>query len=82
MAPWCSTSSGLGWVAMVAGWVLVVGLAVWAVCRLFPGQARPDARPDARTRRQPRLAAGELDAEQYRELRDTLDDRSGAKGTP
>ncbi|CAL8978469.1 hypothetical protein CELL_02859 [Cellulomonas sp. T2.31MG-18] len=78
MAPWCSTSSGLGWVAMVAGWVLVVGLAVWAVCRLFPGQARPDAR----TLLEQRLAAGELDAEQYRELRDTLDDRSGAKGTP
>ena len=78
MAPWCSTSSGLGWVAMVAGWVLVVGLAVWAVCRLFPGQARPDAR----TLLEQRLAAGELDAEQYRELRDTLDDRSAAKGTP
>ena len=78
MAPWCSTSSGLGWVAMVAGWVLVVGLAVWAVCRLFPGQARPEARPP---RGEPGAGA-ELDAEQYRELRDTLDDRSGAKGTP
>ena len=78
MAPWCTTLSGLGWVAMVAGWVLVVGLAVWAVCRLFPGQARPDAR----TLLEQRLASGELDAEQYRELRDTLDDRSAAKGTP
>ena len=78
MAPWCTTLSGLSWVAMVAGWVLVVGLAVWAVCRLFPGQARPDAR----TLLEQRLAAGELDAEQYRELRATLDDRSAAKGTP
>jgi len=78
MAPWCTTLSGLSWVAMVAGWVLVVGLAVWAVCRLFPGQARPDAR----TVLEQRLASGELDAEQYRELRDTLDDRSAAKGTP
>lgn len=78
MAPWCTTLSGLSWVAMVAGWVLVVGLAVWAVCRLFPGQARPDAR----TLLEQRLASGELDAEQYRELRDTLDDRSAAKGTP
>ena len=78
MAPWCSTSSGLGWVAMVAGWVLVVGLAVGAVCRLSPGLAGPYAR----TLLELRLAAGELDAEQYRELRDTLDDRSGAKGTP
>lgn len=78
MAPWCTTLPGLGWVAMVAGWVLVVGLAVWAVCRLFPGQARPDAR----TLLEQRLASGELDAEQYRELRDTLDDRSAAKGTP
>lgn len=78
MAPWCTTLSGLSWVAMVAGWVLVVGLAVWAVCRLFPGQARPDAR----TVLEQRLASGELDGEQYRELRDTLDDRSAAKGTP
>lgn len=78
MAPWCTVSSGLGWAAMVGGWALVVGLAVWAVCRLFPGQVRPDAR----TVLEERLAAGELDAEQYRELRDILDDRSAAKGTP
>lgn len=78
MAPWCTTFSGWSWVAMVTGWLLVVGLAVWAVCRLFPGQARLDAR----TLLEQRLAAGELDAEQYRELRDTLDDRSAAKGTP
>lgn len=77
MAPWCSAVTGVGWVVMVAGWALLVGLAVWAVCRLFPGRVRPDPR----TLLEERLAAGELDADRYRELRDALDDRSATKGT-
>ncbi|WP_291760731.1 hypothetical protein [Cellulomonas sp. 73-145] len=77
MPTWCSTSSGVGWFVMVAAWALLVGLAIWAVCRLFPAQARPDAR----TVLEERLASGELDVEQYRELRDALDDRSATGGT-
>ena len=77
MPTWCTASSGLGWVVMVAAWAALVGLAVWAVCRLFPAQVRADAR----TVLEERLASGELDVEQYRELRDALDERSATGGT-
>ncbi|WP_233404716.1 hypothetical protein [Actinotalea solisilvae] len=53
---------------MIAFWVVVVGVVVGAVSRLFPAQAEPDARAvlDAR------LAAGDIDVETYREVREEL----------
>jgi hypothetical protein len=37
---WCAQTGVSGWIAMIALWILVVGLVVWGVARLFP--ARPD----------------------------------------
>lgn len=77
MAAWCTTPTGVGWVVMVGGWALLVGLVVWVVLRLFPAQTPPDAR----TVLEERLASGELDVEHYRQLRDTLDDRTAVGGS-
>lgn len=71
MPAWCTASSGPGWVLMALAWAALVGLAVWIVCRLFPGQVRPDAR----TLLEERLASGELGVEEYLELKRALDDR-------
>ena len=72
MGLWCSPMTVGGWVAMFALWALVLGLAVWAVCRLFPAQRTPDPRAvlDAR------LAAGDLDLDTYSRLRRQLDGRT------
>lgn len=43
MGLWCSQMSTAGWVLMAAIWVTVIGLVVWAVCRLFPAQRTPEA---------------------------------------
>lgn len=69
MGLWCSQLSAGGWVATVAVWAVVVGTAVWAVCRLFPAQRSPDPRAllDAR------LASGDIDPDAYRQLRQQLD---------
>lgn len=77
MPTWCTASSGAEWVVMVGAWAVLVGLTVWAVCRLFLAQARADAR----TVLEERLASGELDVEHYRELREALDERSATAGT-
>lgn len=37
------------WVAVVAGWAVVFGLVVWAVCRLFPAQCSRDAQHNGRS---------------------------------
>jgi len=68
MGLWCGQTSAGGWVAMVAAWVVVVGVAVWAVCRLFPAQRSPDPRAvlDAR------LASGEIDVGTYQKVRQQL----------
>lgn len=69
MGLWCSQMSAGGWVAMIAAWALVVGLAVWAVCRLFPAQRSPDPRAVLDTR----LASGDIDPDTYHEVRRQLD---------
>ncbi len=71
MGFWCTQMSAAGWAVMVAVWATVIGLAVWAVCRLFPTQRVPDARAilDAR------LASGDVDADTYQRVRDQLDGR-------
>ncbi|WP_246123258.1 hypothetical protein [Cellulomonas terrae] len=58
-----------GWVTMVAFWAVVVGLAVWAVSRMFPTQGAGDAR----TTLDGRLASGEIGPETYRSLVGELD---------
>jgi putative membrane protein len=76
-----------GWILMILFWVLIVGLIVFAVIRIFPGrdtQPSPPAphvpRPPAETPRDildRRLAGGEIDLETYDRLREKL----GAHGT-
>jgi uncharacterized membrane protein len=68
MGPWCAQIGAGGWLAMVVFWLVVIGLAIWAVSRLFP--ARPE--PDAFAVLDARLASGEIDAATYRWIREEL----------
>jgi putative membrane protein len=64
VAPWWH------WLGMVAFWVLLIGTAVWAIGYLFPsGRDRSEA---ARAVLDERLARGDIDADEYRHLRETL----------
>ncbi len=58
-----------GWVLTVLIWAAVLGLAIWAVCRLFPAQRTPDPRATLDAR----LAAGDIDLDTYRSAREQLD---------
>ena len=74
MGSWCGQMGVGGWVSMVVLWAAVVGLAVWAVSRMFPAQAAHDPRALLETR----LASGEISPETYRSIRDELDARARA----
>lgn len=70
MGLWCNQMGVGGWVAMIALWVALLAVVVWAVCRMFPTPRRraerdldPNALPAAR------LASGEVDPETHRPLR-------------
>ena len=72
---WDGMAAG-GWIVMTVLWVAVIGLVVWAVAALFPRDRGRDEVPretpeDILDRR---FARGELDAEEYREMRDELRD--------
>lgn len=67
MGPWCGQMGAAGWIGMVALWVVVLAAVIWAVTRLFPVQHDPRAVLDAR------LARGEIDAVQYRLVREELE---------
>ncbi|WP_315092825.1 hypothetical protein [uncultured Cellulomonas sp.] len=69
MVPWCAQMGAAGWVSMVAFWLVVVGLAVWSVSRLFPAQVASDPRAILESR----LASGEISPETYRSLIGELD---------
>lgn len=78
MGPWCGQMGVGGWVGMVAFWVVVVALVIWALMRLFPTQRSGGERAvlDAR------LARGEIDPETYRLVREELDSFEAAgRGT-
>ncbi len=65
LAPWWH------WLGMAIFWVGLIGVAIWAVGRLFPpADGRPSA---ARAALDERLARGEVDLEQYRHLRDLIE---------
>ena len=73
---WAFWQVGLMWVGMIAFW----GLIVWAVYYFINTSTRP-AQPSATSESAKRildgrLARGEIDAEQYRHLLDTLSGRS------
>ncbi len=78
---WAWWQAGLMWLAMIAFWALLI----WAVYALVTGITRRD-RPGQGGQREPgdarrildeRLARGEIDAEEYRHLRDVLEGGTG-----
>lgn len=78
MGPWCGQMGVGGWVGMIVFLLVVVALVVWALTRLFPGEAQDSARLalDAR------LARGEIDPETYRLVREELEGLEGAAPGP
>lgn len=74
--------SGFGLILMILFWVLVIGLAVWLISRLFPqtanfsspqsGGGRSDtlASPEDILKR--RYAQGEISESEYEEMREQL----------
>ena len=66
---YCGGMGVAGWALMVGVWLAVLGLAVWAVTRLFPSVRRRD---DFEAELDRRLASGELDPTTYRHVRDEL----------
>ena len=78
---WAWWQAGLMWLAMIAFWALLI----WAVYALVAGITRRSGEPesggrqpgDARRILDERLARGEIDAEEYRRLRDILDGGTG-----
>jgi putative membrane protein len=74
MGLWCSRTSVGALAATALLLAAVVGLAVWAVCRLFPVQRTPDPL----TTLDARLAAGELDQKTYLSIREQIDGHASA----
>jgi putative membrane protein len=81
LAHWVDGGSGMGWgiamlAAMVLFWVVLIGAAVWLVRYLVGERDRPGARgqgPGEAVRiLERRFAAGEIDADEYRERHSTL----------
>lgn len=70
MGPWCGQMGLAGWLGMAALWLLILGVVIWAVMRLFPVQR--SATP-AREALDERLARGDIDATQYRLVREELE---------
>jgi putative membrane protein len=63
-----------GWIFMGLFWIVVIGLVVWAVAALLPGN-RPGGPARTESPREildRRFARGEIDAEQYRRAREEL----------
>jgi putative membrane protein len=82
---WAWWQAGLMWLAMIAFWVFLV----WAIYALVTGVMRRAGEPghagqqpgDARRILDERLACGEIDAQEYRRLREVIEsgpDRSTA----
>jgi len=61
-----------GWVLMSLGWVLVVGLASWAVLSLIRRRSDDRRQATAREILDRRLAAGAISVEEYERLRTAM----------
>jgi putative membrane protein len=78
---WAWWQAGLMWLVMIVFWALVI----WAIYALVTGVMRRGGEPDRDERRpgdarrilDERLARGEIDPEEYRRLRETLDGGTG-----
>jgi len=77
---WAFWQAGLMWAGMIAFWALLI----WGIYVLISNAARrtggSDDRGDARRILDQRLARGEIDAQEYRRLRDVMS--SDGAGTP
>ncbi len=75
---WCGGMSAAGWLLMAGSWAAFLAVVVWAVLWLFPRARRDAGEPLAPDGQDPaadldrRLAAGEIDADDYLRQRDTL----------
>jgi len=82
MMGWYNGWGGGGLLAMtlmMVFWVALVGIAIWAAVR-FVGRgsaSAPTATPTPRAILDHRLASGEIDAEQYAQMRRLLDGQAG-----
>lgn len=79
----------IGWVFMVLCWLVVIGLLIWAATSLASGRGIRMAGHscgNGQGRQTPeeildlRLARGEIDAEQYRQVREELAEARQARG--
>lgn len=77
--------AGYGWIFMLVFWVLLIAVVVWVVTWVVPGSARGagDRQQDARGETaleilDRRLASGEIDIEEYVQVREQLT-RDGAR---
>ncbi|MCB2412695.1 hypothetical protein LGT39_07540 [Demequina sp. TTPB684] len=61
MVQWCGDMGVAEWLGMIALWAAVIGVAIWAVARLFPAQPSSHARALL----DQRLAQGDTDVETY-----------------
>lgn len=71
MSVWCGQMDVVGWIAMVAGWGIVIGVVVWAVQRIFPAPQTPS---DAKSLLDARLASGDIDLPTYQSIRAAVND--------
>ena len=68
----------LGWTMMVVFWGGLIGLGIWVVARITRSPQQP---PQTETPRQildRRLAAGEIDTEQYASARHLIEGRAAS----
>ena len=70
---WAFWQSGLMWIAVLAFWVLVAWVGYVFITSGPPRTRSRDDGADARHILDQRLARGEIDAEEYRRLRDLID---------
>lgn len=83
MMRWYDNGWGTGsWVAMsvmMLFWIALIGVAIWAAVHLLhrdaPTTSGAVTAPTPRSTLDQRLAAGEIDPEQYAQLRRLLEDR-------
>jgi putative membrane protein len=71
----------VGWIFMALFWIVLIGLVVWAVVALLPGNrtgsaVRPESPGEILDRR---FARGEIDVEQYRLARAELAENQPAR---
>jgi putative membrane protein len=70
MNGWYHDMGAGDWIFMIVFWVALLVAVVWALTSLLPGRGQPSERPEEILDR--RLAAGEIDAKTYDELRAKL----------